>query len=178
MLDLEPLQSTERSRVGGVFVRVDPKRLRISGHQTEELRHLFLDRLRVGSPVSRLLLLAPSSLSIGHPSLPSKLRVGEGVEEVRLRPDGHMEVHRVVLAELERLEPIDNERLFDGSPRTVELLEEQAMTAEPLDLAGDGGGGDPELAGDLAVGGAGEGPVKEEREQIGATEPVGGMEGL
>lgn len=46
----------------------------------------------------------------------------------------------------------------------MELLEEQTVTAEPLDLAGDGGGGDPELAGDLAVGGAGEGPVKEERE--------------
>ncbi len=178
MLDLEPLQSTERPRVGRVFIGVDPKRLRLPGHQTNELGHLLLDRLGIGSPISSLLFLALSPLPIGHPSLPSKLRVREGVEEVRVRPDRDMEVRRVVLAELERLEPIDHEGLPNGSPRAVDLLEEQAVTAEPLDLAGDGGGGDPELAGDLAVGGASEGPVKEEREEIGATEPVGGMEGL
>jgi hypothetical protein len=60
----------------------------------------------------------------------------------------------------------------------VELLEEEAVTAEPLDLAGDGGGGDAELPGDLAVGGASESPMEEERKQIRATQPVGRMEGL
>jgi hypothetical protein len=161
-----------------MLIRVDPKRLRLRRDQTNELRHLLLDRLRIGSSVSSLLLLALTSLPVRHPSLPSKLRVGECVEEVGLRPDRHMEVHRVVLAELERLEPVDDEGLLNGSWRTVELLEEEAVTAEPLDLAGDGGGGDPELPGDLAVGGAGESALKEGFQEVRAAEPVGGMEGL
>jgi hypothetical protein len=84
----------------------------------------------------------------------------------------------VVLAELERFEPVDDEGLLNGSWMTVELLEEEAVTAQPLDLAGNCGGGDAELSGDLAVGGARESPVEEERKQIRATQPVGRMEGL
>jgi hypothetical protein len=84
----------------------------------------------------------------------------------------------VVLAELERLEPVDHEGLLKGSPGTVELLEEQAVTAEPLDLAGDGGGGDAELPGDLAIGGAGKSALEEGLEEVRAAQPVGGMEGL
>jgi hypothetical protein len=60
----------------------------------------------------------------------------------------------------------------------MELLKEQAVAAEPSHLSADRVGGGPELAGDLAVGGAAQDPEKEGLEQIGTLQPVGGMEGL
>ncbi|MEZ4280918.1 MAG: hypothetical protein R3F21_15060 [Myxococcota bacterium] len=52
------------------------------------------------------------------------------------------------------------------------------MAAEAVDEALDGGMDDTELAGDLAVSGAGDFGAEDGLEQVGATEPVGGGEGL
>jgi hypothetical protein len=115
---------------------------------------------------------------MGHPPLPPKLGVRESVEEVRLRSNRQVKVNGMVLAELERLETVEDESFLNRTPGAVEFLKEQAMPAKPLDLARNGGGRNPKLTSDLAVGGAGEGAVKEEPKQVGAAEPVGGMEGL
>jgi hypothetical protein len=58
------------------------------------------------------------------------------------------------------------------------LLEEQAVAAEAFALAQDGGVGDTQVAGDLAVAAACEEPEEELGEQLGLAEPVGGGEGL
>jgi hypothetical protein len=60
----------------------------------------------------------------------------------------------------------------------MELLEKEAVATQTRDLSGDRVGGGPELAGDLAVGGAAQDPQKERLQEIGTLQPVGGMEGL
>ncbi|MEZ4279673.1 MAG: hypothetical protein R3F21_08700 [Myxococcota bacterium] len=52
------------------------------------------------------------------------------------------------------------------------------MAAEAVDEALDGGVDDAELAGDLAVAGAGHLGAEDGLEQVGSAEPVGGGEGL
>jgi len=101
-----------RARVGGVLVgeHVDPGAWR--GDQAKQLRHAALDGLGIGAPESVLQTASLALLGWGHPSLSPELGVGEGVEEVAARPDGQVEVEGVVLAELEGLEAVDDERLF------------------------------------------------------------------
>jgi hypothetical protein len=60
----------------------------------------------------------------------------------------------------------------------MQLVEEEAVASETLDLVLDGGGGDRELAGDLAVCGAGQGPEEQGGEEVGSFEPVGDVKGL
>ena len=58
------------------------------------------------------------------------------------------------------------------------FVEEEAVAAEALGLAQDGGGRDLEVTGDLSIGGAGEKAEEEQARKIGSAEPVGGREGL
>jgi hypothetical protein len=58
------------------------------------------------------------------------------------------------------------------------LVEQEAVTAQTIDEALDGGVDDAELAGDLAVAGAGDFGAEDGLEEVGAAEPVGGGEGL
>ena len=89
-----------------------------------------------------------------------------------------MEVDGRVLAELEGLEAVDDERLGQGALGAQAFVEEQAVAAEAFDLAEHGGGRDAEVAGDLAVGGAGEQAQEELARQVGPAQPVGQREGL
>jgi hypothetical protein len=57
-------------------------------------------------------------------------------------------------------------------------VEQEAVAAEAVGKALDGGVGDAELAGDLAVAGAGDFGAEDGIEEVGAAEPVGGGEGL
>jgi hypothetical protein len=84
----------------------------------------------------------------------------------------------MILAELERLEAVDDNGFSGKSFGPVDLLEEKAVTAEAFDLVLDCRGVDVQFPGDLPVGGAMEGPVEECQEEVGAFEPVGGGEGL
>jgi hypothetical protein len=75
----------------------------------------------------------------------------------------------MVLAELEGLETVENEGLGWGRGGAEDaVLEEQTVAAEAVDVEGDGGGRDPELAGELAVGRAAEDGQEEAGHQIGA----------
>jgi hypothetical protein len=89
-----------------------------------------------------------------------------------------VEVAGVVLAVLEGLEAVEDEGFYGGPGGPVELVVEQAVAAQAQDVAGDGGGGDVEVAGDLSEGRAAEGAVEEGEEEVGALEPVGGVKGL
>ncbi len=82
------------------------------------------------------------------------------------------------MAGLEGAEAVEDERLAGGGAGAEPLVEQQAVAPEALDLALDGGVGEAELAGDLAVGGAGEGAEEQGPEQLRALEPVAGGEGL
>jgi hypothetical protein len=52
--------------------------------------------------------------------------------------DGHVEVKRVVLAELEALQTVDGDHRWRGKSLHVLTMEEQAVASEPLELAIDG----------------------------------------
>jgi hypothetical protein len=79
----------------------------------------------------------------------------------------------VELAELERLEAVDDHGLGGGGRRPVRREEQQGMAAEPLGMGHDGGGGAVVGPGQLAVAGAAEQSVPGAREQRRALEPVG-----
>jgi hypothetical protein len=83
-----------------------------------------------------------------------------------------------VLTVLEGLEAIEDEGFAGLAAGSMAFVEEQAVTAEALELALDAGGRGVELAGDLAVGGAAEQAMEAGQEQLGALLPVGGVEGL
>ena len=84
----------------------------------------------------------------------------------------------MVLGVLEGLESVGHEGFVGPGLLPELLLEEQTVAAETLAVAHDGGGGDGQLAGDLAEGGAGQRAVEDGGEEIGSPEPVGGLEGL
>jgi hypothetical protein len=69
-----------------------------------------------------------------------------------------------------------------GEPRhgflAERFVEEKAVAAEAFGEALDGGVDDAELAGDLAVASAGDFGAEDGLEEVGASEPVGGGEGL
>lgn len=97
---------------------------------------------------------------------------------MRVGAGGGVEVDRDVLGALEGLEAVDGDGLGRGVLGAQALVEEQAVAAQALGLAQDGGGRDGEVAGDLAVGGAGDEASEEAAREVGAFEPVGGGEGL
>jgi hypothetical protein len=85
-------QVPQRSRVGGVLVRADLGLPPFGHHQGDERGHLALDRTGIGPPHSRLELGPPLLLTGGHAALAAQLGVGEGVEELRVRPHRRVEV--------------------------------------------------------------------------------------
>src|SRR5439155_19746505 len=87
-------------------------------------------------------------------------------------------MQQVGMAEGKDLEAIDNDRLFDRPLGALDMEQKQGVTPEPRGETHDGGGGTAGLAGDLAVAGAGEQPVGDLLEKLGALEVVGGGEGL
>jgi len=87
-------------------------------------------------------------------------------------------MNRVVLAELKALKTVDHERLGGKASGLLLLLEQQAVSPDPLGLASDTGRRNSELTGNLAIGGAAEQPVKDRHLQFGTLQPVAGVEGL
>ncbi len=114
----------------------------------------------------------------GHPSLSPELRVGKAIEEMGVGADGDMEVGRVILAELERFEAVDDQWFCHRVFGPVLMLKEETVSPESGDLVADGHGCNMEVAGDLAVSGAGDDEGEELAVDIGSFEPVGGGKGL
>ncbi len=84
----------------------------------------------------------------------------------------------VVLAVGEALEAVDHERFLEGRPGPVLLVVEQQLASQTPQMGQDGGGGAVEEAGDLPETGAGEQPLEDRGVKVGASQPVGGLEGL
>jgi hypothetical protein len=92
--------------------------------------------------------------------------------------DGDLVLEGEVLAELEGLEAVDDQGTR-GRGQFPELqVQEHAVAAEAGEVSVDGRRRDVEAACDLAVAAAGDGGQEDLREQVGASEPVGGAEGL
>jgi hypothetical protein len=85
---------------------------------------------------------------------------------------------RPVLAVLEALEAVEDQRLREPAPGTPLLVEEPAVAPESRRLGQHGGGRDLELTRDLSVGGATQQAMEYRTQEIRAFEPVGGQEGL
>ena len=160
-----PLLVVARPRVG-------------SRQQPQELGEFLADRLRVRSAMPPLERLPAPLLAFGHAPFAAQLGIGERVQEVGAGANKDVEVAGIVLAVLEGLETIGDQGFVDGSPVAESLLEEQAVPAQPRDLAHDRGGGDRQLAGDLPETRASHRAQKDRGEQIRPFEPVGGLEGL
>ena len=73
--------------------------------------------------------------------------MGESVDEVRAGPDREVEVERVVLAEGEALEAIDDQRLGEGATGPEFIEQQQGVAAEPCGLAHDASCGSPKRPG-------------------------------
>jgi hypothetical protein len=89
-----------------------------------------------------------------------------------------MEVNRGVLAELEGLEAIHDERLGRGLLRTKALVKQQAVSSESRDLLEHRCGRDPEVARDLTVPRACQHTHERRPEEVRTLEPIGRGEGL
>ena len=132
----------------------------------------------IGATEAKLELRATLLLPGRHASLAAQLAVGEAVDVVRIGADGRVEVDGRVLAELEGLEAVDDERLRQRPLGAQPLVEEQTVAAQAFDLAEHGGGRDAEVARDLPVGRAGEQAQEELARQVGPAQPVGQRERL
>ena len=89
-----------------------------------------------------------------------------------------VEVEGPVLPVLEGPEPVEDEGLGGRCPGAKPLVEEEAVSPEPLGLVLDGGVGGIELAGDLAIAGATDEAPEEGPQKLGTPQPVGRGEGL
>ena len=143
----------------------------------EQLFDLFLGGPRIGASERLLQDRAFQPLCGPHRAAAPELSVVEAVDEVR-DSDQEIDVHRPVLAVLEGAEAIKNEGLSRRRSGPHGLVEEEAVSAEAIAEAADGGVGDALFAGDLSQGGAGNETVEDGLEEIPPTEPVVDGEGL
>jgi hypothetical protein len=151
----------------------------VGGQREREQRaDLVFDRPGVGAPVAAFEARTFALLVRAHAPGAAALRVGEGVGVVALRTHQGVELADPVLAVFEALETVEDERFAGLTLGPMALVEEEAVTAEALELALDRRGRDSELAGDLAVRRAAEQAVKARQEQLRTLLPVGGVEGL
>ena len=97
-----------------MLIRAHDQRLWLGGREPDQGCDPVLDRLGIRAPKPLLEPGAATRLMVRHPPLSAQLGLGEGVDVVRLRPDGEVDVERVVLAVLEALEAVDDERLGES----------------------------------------------------------------
>jgi hypothetical protein len=143
--------------------------------------HQLLDGLLRGAGVGASVAgLEPDSLALlagSHAAAAAQLGLVEAVDVVR-GADQEIEIEGPVVAGLQGAEAVEGQGLGGGGARPQVLVEEQAVAAQALDQALDGGMGHPELECDLAQAGAGEDAVVGGLQQLGVLEPVAGGEGL
>lgn len=148
------------------------------GIAVEQGGHFLLDRARIGSSEHFLQASPLGSLRCGHAAAAAALALGEAVDKVAALAGQHMEVRGPVLAVLEALEAVENERFSDLPSGVALVVKQQAMAPQASGLAEDGLGGDSLGTGDLPVGAAGEELVKQRGQQVGPFEPVVRAKGL
>ena len=178
MIDVEIRDLGDGTRVVLVLVGVQGDLLGLGQGDGEEPGDLALDGARVGAPEGGLEDTALALLGGGHGAGAAQLGVGEAVAEVRVPADEGVEQRGVELAPLEGLERVHDERLGDATAGSMPQMVQQRVTTEPGAVQGDGLGRGPELAGDLAEGGASQQAVQGGQQQLGTLEPVGGAERL
>jgi hypothetical protein len=93
-------------------------------------------------------------------------------------PDEQVEIEGPVLAVLEGSKAVEDQRFLGGAPGSPLFMEEQTVSAETFGLALDGLVRDPELSADLTETGASDQAMEEGLEEVAASQPIGGGEGL
>jgi hypothetical protein len=149
-----------------------------SGHDpANELLHTLPGRLGIRAAVALLEKRPFQPLRRSHRAAAAKLGVAEAVDEVR-GTDQEVQIEGPVLAVFEGAEAVEDEWFRGGLLRSLLLMEEQAVSTEPLGLALEGAVGDTEFAADLAQAGPADEAMKEGDQKVGASQPVAGGEGL
>jgi len=172
------VEATQGRGVGPVVVAAQGDGGFLGQDGLEELADILFDGLGIGS--AELVLEGPASafLGVGHAALASQGAVGEVPEEAGVGLDEQVVEEGVVLAVFEGLEAVQDEGSL-GSGEAGEVgVQEEAVSAEAGEEAIDGAGRDTQVAGDLSVGHAADGPHEEPGGQVRSFEPVGGAEGL
>jgi hypothetical protein len=96
--------------------------------------HLLSNRPGVRPSVEGLELFTPGLLFGRHASLAPQLAVGEPEDEIGVFLHAQVEMKRIVLAELKRLDPVDNHRI--GQPHVFDTLAviEHAVSPQAREL--------------------------------------------
>lgn len=144
----------------------------------KDLPHILFDCFGIGTPELKLQLNAPLLLVLGHSPLPAQLTVSEVNEEVSPLFNGNVVVDRVVLAELKRFEPINDNFMNVWAVLHHPVVKEKAMAAQAGDVPIDGLGRNHQIACDLSVGHPSGGFHDDLGVQFGELLPVGSGECL
>jgi len=128
--------------------------------------------------LSRTHAEAAAFLGRSHPALAAQRAVGEVPEEAGVGFDEHVVQEGEVLAELERLDAIENDRTLGLGVGCQLRVQEEAVPAEPRGEPVDGRWRDPEIPGDLPVGGSVDDAAGDRDGQFGTFEVVAHRERL
>ena len=169
----EPL---EGRRIRRVLVRFDLDRGPRRHDPPHQLLHGLPGGQGIGASVRGFQLRALGPLAPPQGAAAPQLRIVEAVDVVG-GPDQQVEIEGPVLAVLEGPQPVEHQGLL-WCRRSEFLEEQQAVASETLGLALHTAVGEPELAGDLAEGGAPEQAMEEGLQEARMFEPVVRGEGL
>jgi hypothetical protein len=147
-------------------------------HDFEQFGHVLLDGFGIWSSEGHFEGLSPTFLGFGHPALAAQFAVAEVDEEVGILVDGHVVVHRVVLAVFEGFKTIDNDVSRGWAVLHHVLVEQDTMSGESSYLAVDGFGGDFHIPGRLSIGHAADDLCDESGFEVWSFLPVGSGESL
>ena len=171
------VQVLQSLRVGTVFIGVQLN-WAVPGQQLQKLSELPADRLWIRSTDAGFEARSSALLVVGHAPLAAQLGVGEGVQKVGVGANHQVEVAGEILAVFKGLEAVGDQGLVHGCLMAILLLEEQAVPAEPRGLAANGLWRDRQFSRNLAEPGAGDGAIKDQREEIWPFKPIGRLKGL
>jgi hypothetical protein len=169
-------EAPERLRIGPVRVGVDLGTGTRGHDPAHELPHGLPGRLGVGPSVAGLEAGTVAALAGPHRAASTKLRLVEAIDEVGAA-DEDVEVEGPVVAGLGGAQAIEDQGL-GGHLGAETLVKEQAVAAETLRVALQGGVGGAELVSDLAQGRAAEEAPEEGDQEVAAAEPIGRGKGL
>ena len=168
----------DRSAIAGMIVTVDPGPSRRAKRRIEKMCHVLLDRFRVGSAVYALELQATLLLMRRHTSFPAQLTVGEVDEEVGSLLHRYVVMERIVLAELEGFEPVDDDILNRRCRFHEASVQQEAMSTEATEMPIDRFGRHTKITCDLPIGHTANSAHEDPGIELGQSLPVGRTEGL
>ena len=143
----------------------------------DELVHGVTGRLGEGAPMSCFEPCAMAFLPGPHRSRTTQRGFVEAVDEVRVAANEEVQVEGPVVTGFHRAKAVENQRL-PGKLGPEAFVKEDAVASESSEVACDRRVRGAGFVGDLTKARAGERAIEDRPEELGATQPVGGREGL